>query len=145
MTDSSSEDEPKIIVDEDWKEQVQKEKEALKAAEESEESASEAADEESASEEVAETEPAAESNFKLPPASFETLISMMFTQAMAMLGQIPDPSTGKPTVDKVVAKHYIDTLEVLEVKTKGNLEEDEGKMLGEALHALRMAFVSVKG
>ena len=79
-----------------------------------------------------------------PPASFEVLISMMFTQAMAMLGQVPDPSTGQTQVNKVYAKHYIDTLDMIGVKTKGNLTDDEAKMHSEALHALRMAYVSVK-
>lgn len=85
-----------------------------------------------------------EPNTDIPPASFEVLLSMMFTQGMAMLGQIPDPNTGKAKVDKGVAKHTIDTLEMLGEKTAGNLTEDETKMLGEALHALRMAFVSTQ-
>lgn len=79
-----------------------------------------------------------------PPASFEVLISMMFTQAMAMLGQVPDPSTGETQVNKVYAKHYIDTLDMIGEKTKGNLTDVEAKMHSEALHALRMAYVSVK-
>lgn len=129
MNASGDESEPKIIVDEDWKEQVQKEKEQLRQAaqQQGEEAAAEAGDENTP-----------------PPASFTTLVSMLFTQSMAMLGQIPDPATGEPTVNKVFAKHYIDTLEMLETKTQGNLDEEEAKMLGEALHALRMTFVSVK-
>lgn len=80
-----------------------------------------------------------------PPASFEVLISMLFTQAMATLGQMPNPATGKPEINKPFAKHYIDTMEMLGEKTKGNLNDDESKILSEALHALRMAYVSVKG
>ncbi len=79
-----------------------------------------------------------------PPASFDGLISMLFTQAMAMLGQIPDPSTGKTTINKPYAKHFIDTMEMLGEKTKGNLSKDESKMLSEALHAMRMTYVSVR-
>lgn len=79
-----------------------------------------------------------------PPASFEILISMMFTQAMAMLGHMPDPASGETTVNKPYAKHYIDTLDMLGEKTKGNLSDDESKILSEALHALRMAYVNAK-
>ena len=79
-----------------------------------------------------------------PPASFEVLISMLFTQAMGTLGQMPNPATGKAEVNKAFAKHYIDTLEMLGEKTKGNLNDDESKILSEALHALRMTYVSVK-
>ena len=56
-----------------------------------------------------------------PPASFEVLISMLFTQAMATLGQMPNPATGKPEINKPFAKHYIDTLEMLGEKRKATL------------------------
>ena len=79
-----------------------------------------------------------------PPASFEVLISMLFTQAMGTLGQMPNPATGKAEVNKPFAKHYIDTLEMLGEKTEGNLNDDEAKMLSQALHALRMEYVSAK-
>ncbi|WP_153555904.1 DUF1844 domain-containing protein [Roseimaritima sediminicola] len=152
MSDSESEaeKEPKLIIDEDWKEQVQKEKEAIRAAQaekgETEKAGAETAGAgQAGGEAVAGADAAAGAGEEAPPpASFVTLVSMLFTQAMAMLGQIPDPTTGKPSVNKPIAKHYIDTLEMLEKKTAGNLDEEETKMLGEALHALRMTFVSVK-
>lgn len=83
-------------------------------------------------------------NVPLPPASFETLVSMLFAQGMAMLGQLPDPATGKSQVNKQYAKHTIDSLDILSEKTKGNLSSEESKMLSEALHALRMMFVNVR-
>ncbi len=79
-----------------------------------------------------------------PPASFEMLISMLFSQAMTMLGQIPDPQTGESTTNKPFAKYTIDTLEMLSEKTEGNLSEAESKMLSQTLHALRMAYIEVK-
>ncbi len=79
-----------------------------------------------------------------PPASFDVLISMLFTQAMAMLGQMPDPASGEMMVNKPYAKHYIDTLDMLREKTQGNLSDDEKTMLSEALHALRMMYVNAK-
>ncbi len=144
--------EPKIIVDTDWKEQVAKEKEA---AAKSVSSASEPAGEPDGE---INAEPASESaqvrgpkshdgQDEMPPppqASFEMVVSMYFTQAMAMLGQIPNPSTGQPEINKPYAKHYIDTLDLLGEKTKGNLSDVESKMLSEALHALRMMYVNVK-
>lgn len=145
----SQEDSPKIIVDDDWKEQVQKEKEAAAAS--SEPSSADATKEPVESTEpvtTAASDTASGSEESLPdppPASFEMLISMMFTQAMSMLGQIPDPTTGQVQVNKPYAKHYIDTLDMLSEKTKGNLSDDESKMLSEALHALRMAFVGAQG
>ena len=89
--------------------------------------------------------PSAESMPDPPPASFSVLVTMLFTQAMGMLGQMPDPNTGEANVNKPFAKHYIDTLEMLESKTKGNLDDQEAAMLNEALHALRMMYVDTRG
>jgi len=79
-----------------------------------------------------------------PPASFEMLVSMLFSQAMTMLGQIPDPQSGEVTTNKPFAKYTIDTLEMLGEKTSGNLSDSESKMLSQTLHALRMAYIEVK-
>ncbi len=89
-------------------------------------------------------EPSADSIPEPPPASFSVLVTMLFTQAMGMLGQMPDPATGEAKVNKPFAKHYIDTLEMLEAKTKGNLDDQEAAMLNEALHALRMMYVDTR-
>lgn len=146
MSDTEQQDdqqEPKIVVDTDWKEQVAKEKEAAAVADEFEDQGAETV----VSEPVSDDDHAV-SDGELPPpppASFEVMISMLFTQAMSFLGQIPDPASGQSKVNKPYAKHYIDTLEMLGEKTEGNLSDDEQKMLSEALHALRMMYVNVKG
>lgn len=127
MTENQ-EEEPKIIVDSDWKEQVQKEREIAEDGD--------PVDAPEVSGEPDATGP--------PPASFTVLVSMLFSQAMVMLGQMPGPD-GKPEINKPFAKHTIDTLEVLEAKTAGNLDDDEKNVLSEALHVLRMAFVNTKG
>ena len=122
--ESNPSDEPKIIVDDDWKSQVEKEKEALKNP------TAETADNSS------------EQPHELPPPSFMVLLSTLATQAMASLGFIPDPATGQPTVNRPMAKHFIDTLAMLQEKTKGNLTEEESAHLRDALHQLRMSYVS---
>ena len=145
--------EPKLIVDEDWKEQVQREKEmagkgdAASGAGESgaEETAEAAQRSEDPQQEVAEQEVASaaagDEMPQMPPASFDFLVTTLATQAMMALGQMPGPD-GKPEkVQKPIAKHYIDLLGVLEEKTKGNLEANEQKMLGGILHELRMIFL----
>ncbi len=142
--------EPKIVVDTDWKEQVAKEREAAMAQSSAPLTAGESLAAEKKEPEDNEKPgddyvPLAEDDLPPPPAaSFEILVSMFFTQAMAMLGQIPHPTTGKPQINKPYAKHYIDTLDLLGEKTKGNLSSDEAKMLSEALHALRMMYVNVR-
>ena len=116
-----SSDEPKIIVDDDWKSQVEKEKQQLQ---EEFESSPQAGGEE------------------LPEASFALLLSTLGTQALAALGQLPDPEGKASPANKPVARHYIDLISVLEAKTAGNLDENEKAMLTNMLHQLRMVFVS---
>ena len=81
---------------------------------------------------------------QIPEASFSTLVTMLATQAMAALGQIPDPVSKQPVVNVPLAKHFIDSLAVLEEKTKGNLTEMEAQMLESMLYELRMIFVAME-
>ncbi|KLU07658.1 hypothetical protein RISK_000335 [Rhodopirellula islandica] len=134
---------PQIVVDSDWKEQVAKEKEAL--ADQPDADPTEVAPSSEPVDESTEATAMPTGGAQLPPASFEVLVSMLFTQGMSALGQIPMPGQTEGHVDKAMAKHSIDTLEMLVGKTEGNLSDDESKMLGEATHALRMAYVSTRG
>ena len=152
MTDPETpEEEPKIIIDDDWKEQVAKEKAATAAGgmdhDATDPSDSTKADDRDVTADSG--EPRADDmgeldNVPPPPASFDVLVSMLFTQAMATLGHLPNPATGKAEINKPYAKHYIDTLEMLGEKTKGNLTDDESKILADALHAMRMAYVDAR-
>ena len=82
-------DEPKINVDDDWKSQVQQEKEQL-AQQEKEKP----------------TDPTQPGDMQLPPASFAVLVSTLSTQAMASLGFLNDPMTGQPSINRQMAKHF---------------------------------------
>ena len=79
--------------------------------------------------------------FEMPPASFLMLVSMFSTQAMVAMGVIPNPATGKAESQLPLARHFIDLLDVLDKKTKGNLDAEEQTQLDTTLHQLRMAFV----
>jgi hypothetical protein len=61
--------------------------------------------------------------------------------ALMFLGQVPHPETGAPVRDLETARMFIDQLEMLEVKTKGNLDKREEQLLNQSLTQLRMAFV----
>ena len=139
MSDESQE-EPKLIIDEDWKSQVQKEKEAAATKADTDELQVDDGKESGIKDEGYQSD-APPSEFPLPPASFEFLVTTLATQAMMALGQLPGPDGKTEKVQKPVAKHYIDLLGVLEEKTKGNLEATEAKLLSDLLHNMRMAFV----
>jgi len=113
----------KIIVDDDWKKQAQQEKEKL------------------AKDQAVEQEK--KHVRQLPPVDFASLISQLSTQAFFALGliKLQGQEDYEPDID--LAKFHIDTLSMLEEKTKGNLSDDEQKMLKEVLQQLRMTFVKI--
>lgn len=147
---NTPEDEKKIIIDEDWKSQVQQEKERLKQQTPGQQQQTPGQEGAAAGEDrpaAAATESSDHdeqmSAGRLPPPSFEWLISSLATQAFASLGQLPDPVDQTIRTDLELAKHHIDLLAMLEEKTRGNLSEDEAAMLESLLHQLRLVFVSV--
>jgi hypothetical protein len=60
------------------------------------------------------------------------------------LGVMEDPSTGKKVRNLPIAKQTIDILGMLEEKTRGNLDNDEEKMLKNILYDLRMIYIKEK-
>jgi hypothetical protein len=77
----------------------------------------------------------------MPPATFEFLVHTLFTQALMALGRIPNPITKKAIKNVPTARHFIDTLDMLETKTRGNLSSDEQRLLEEVQHQLRTLFL----
>ena len=76
-------------------------------------------------------------------AQFAGLVMQQTNMALMLLGKSPHPETQKTILDLDGAKMFIDQLEMLEVKTRGNLKGDEAKLLKQSLTALRLAFVQM--
>jgi hypothetical protein len=112
-------EEKKLIVDDDWKAEARREKERA-AAETTQREA-------------------------LPAASFSELVNILVMQAMAGLGLFPGPGNQQMPPNIEVAKHFIDMLQMLEDKTKGNLTPEEKKLLDQVLYEMRMTFVQLAG
>jgi Domain of unknown function (DUF1844) len=74
---------------------------------------------------------------------FIEFVMMHAQNAAFMLGQIPHPQTGKAEVNLDMAQLLIDQLVMIQEKTKGNLTNDEGRILANALANLQIAFVEV--
>lgn len=107
-------DEIKKNVDESWKETVEKEKETLKK----------------------------EGKFIPPEADFKFFVTTLSLQASIALGLIANPVTNAKEEDVSQAKFLIDTLGMLEEKTKGNLTPDESSLLGNVLYELRTQYIA---
>ena len=120
---------PEIAVDDDWKAQAQAEKEKLDEQAKKREQEDEGAQDQAARE--------------LPPATFATLVSSLGAQTMLAMGGMQDPRTKRRIMDLPLAKHHIDTLTMLEEKTKGNLTDEEVKLLDQALYQVRMQYVQM--
>ncbi len=114
-------DEFRLHVDDDWKAQAQREKETLSAEVESKRP----------------TEAGA--------ASFIEILNTLAMQAVVGLGGLAGPEGQQIPPNPDMAKHFIDMLDVLEQKTRGNLTPDEKKALDTTLYSLRMAYVETVG
>jgi len=78
----------------------------------------------------------------LPKIDFSTFVLSLATSAMYHLGMTDAPTgEGPPDVNLPLARQTIDTLEMLQAKTQGNLSDDEAKLLESILYELRMGFV----
>jgi hypothetical protein len=127
MAEDEKKEEKKIIIDEDWKHEAQREKEILAEKEKLEHK---------------EKEKPSEKRGPLPKGDFAGLISMLVTQtlySLGMLGVEGQEENREP--DLALAKYNIDMLETIEEKTKGNLSDQEKKVLENMLSQVRMAFV----
>jgi len=74
---------------------------------------------------------------------FIEFVIMHAQNAALFLGQIPNPKTGEPEVNLDLARMFIDQLAMIQEKTRGNLTNEEAKVLSNALSNLQMAYVEV--
>lgn len=112
-------DEDKKKVDESYKAQVEKDKEK--------------------------TEGIPEEAFVQPEANFSFFITTLAMQAAIALGDTPNPQNNKKEENLPQAKFLIDTLGVLQEKTKNNLTKDESDLLEGMLYELRLRYVQKAG
>ncbi|GMU81200.1 MAG: DUF1844 domain-containing protein [Phycisphaerales bacterium] len=114
-------DQKRILVDDDWKAQAQAEKERL-------------------AEQTAQQEAG-----PAPAPQFAEILDLIVMQAAAGLGLMRGHGGERIPPNLEVAKHFIDLIQVLEDKTKGNLTPDEKKMMDGVLYEMRMRYVQVAG
>ncbi|PYL05607.1 MAG: hypothetical protein DME33_16060 [Verrucomicrobia bacterium] len=74
---------------------------------------------------------------------FIEFVMMHAQNAALFLGQIPNPKTGEAEVNLDLARMFIDQLEMIQEKTRGNLTNEEAAVLRNTLSNLQMAYVEV--
>jgi hypothetical protein len=77
--------------------------------------------------------------------AFADLVNMLAMQAAIALGGFQGPGGERIPPNPAAAKHHIDLLDVLDNKTKGNLTDDEKRVLDTVLYELRMQYVQMAG
>ncbi|MBU0547586.1 MAG: DUF1844 domain-containing protein [Candidatus Omnitrophica bacterium] len=107
-------DEIRKKVDDDWKQKVENEKQT----------------------------PKEEGKFTPPEPDFKFFVTTLALQASIALGHMANPETKKTQKDPVQAKFIIDTLGILQEKTKGNLTPEETNLLENLLYELRVAYLA---
>jgi len=79
----------------------------------------------------------------MPEVTFPAFVLSLNTSALYHLGEIADPVSGKKIVDLDLARHAIDTLVLIQNKTKGNLTTDEEELLKNILYDIKLRFVKI--
>ncbi len=104
------------------------------------------ASEQSAAPRAAAAQPAqsqSQSSEPPPELTFAAFLWSLSEQALAALGEVPDPVSGQSMRDLTMAQQMIDIIIMLREKTRGNLDAQEQAMLKEILSGLQMKYVEV--
>jgi hypothetical protein len=73
--------------------------------------------------------------------NFSALILSLSTSVLVNLGELPDPISNEKGINLPIAKQTISVIEMLNDKTKGNLNADEDRLINNMLYDLRMKYV----
>jgi hypothetical protein len=90
-------------------------------------------------------EPVGEPGEPLPPVDFAGFVLSLATSALYHMGFVGDPESDQPAPapDLPLARQTIDTLEMLQLKTLGNLDSEEGRLLEGVLYELHLRYVEI--
>ncbi len=77
--------------------------------------------------------------------NFSTFLLSLSTSALVSLGELPDPLRNEKSVNLALAKQTIHIIEMLQDKTKGNLNGEEERLMDSILYDLRLKYVKAAG
>ena len=80
---------------------------------------------------------------QVPPVDFISYLANLVETGRLYLEGIPNPETEEVVINLPLVKHIIDTIEMLEEKTKGNLTAPEANFLSNTLYELRINYIRV--
>jgi hypothetical protein len=77
-----------------------------------------------------------------PEINFAGFIFSLHTSALLHFGDFPDPVSNEKSRNLPAAKQTIEILDMMKDKTRGNLDENEEKLLDGILYELKMRYVT---
>ena len=89
-----------------------------------------------------ETGSAEEESHPFPEINFAGFIFSLHTSALLHFGDFPDPASNETSRNLPAAKQTIEILDMMKDKTRGNLDENEEKLLDGILYELKMRYVT---
>ncbi|MFQ5442780.1 MAG: DUF1844 domain-containing protein [Thermodesulfobacteriota bacterium] len=90
-------------------------------------------------------EPKEKGPVPFPALNFSSFILSLSSSVLINLGVIENPVTKKTEREPETAKQTIELIELLKEKTKGNLTEDESRLLDDILRELRLQYCKATG
>lgn len=81
---------------------------------------------------------------KYPLINFTNFVLSLSTSALFHFGDFPETEGGKPQKNLPAAKQTIDILDMLNEKTKGNLDKNESDLIQGVLYELKMRYIKEK-
>jgi hypothetical protein len=78
-----------------------------------------------------------------PEMTFDKVIESLYMSALIQMGAIRQEGETQPQIDIIGARQTIDSLTVLQEKTKGNLDDREKTLMQNVLFELRMAWIEL--
>lgn len=80
----------------------------------------------------------------MPQVTFTSFILSLNTSALFHMGELPHPESGQKVIDAGLAKHTIDTIDLLREKTSGNLDPEEQELVTRVLYDLKLKYVNLQ-
>ena len=89
------------------------------------------------------TRPEADAEAPKPSRSFQMLVDFLARNAVVLLGGYAEPHTGQAILDLEGAREFIDMLDVLQEKTRGNVAPEDDRLLLDVLGSLKLSFLEM--
>jgi len=87
--------------------------------------------------------PGPEAPSPAPSRGFQMLINFVAQNAAMLLGAYPDPRSGQPMLDLEGARELIDMLDALREASRGNLADDDERLLLDVIGSLKLSYMEM--